>query len=93
MVKVYTRVKTRKITEAQVYPDALAVLKECLESIPNATVVVNQDIVLSPGKRADFVAAVTVAGRRVTLIAEWKKSGEPQFARHAINQMHAYRLI
>lgn len=78
------------MNEADLYSHAAITLKECFESVPAATLVVNQELRLDSHLRPDFVAEATVAGRQITLIAELKKSGEPQFARNAINQLHVY---
>jgi hypothetical protein len=78
-------------TEAQYYPQAATALKECLEAIPKAIVTIKQDVLLGSSLRPDFVAEVTVAGRHTALIAELKKTGEPQVARNAINQINTYR--
>jgi hypothetical protein len=78
-------------TEAQYYPQAATALKECLEAIPRAIVTIKQDVLLGSSLRPDFVAEVTVAGRHTALIAELKKTGEPQVARSAINQINTYR--
>jgi len=77
--------------EAELYLPAIAALKECLEAIPTATVVVRQNIPLTDGKQVDIAVEVTNSGRRTTLIAELKKSGEPQLAQTAINQINIYR--
>jgi len=64
-------------------------LKECLEAIPGANVVVHQIDHSVPVP--DLVASVNIEGRQTRLIAEVKKNGEPKSARDAINQMLYYR--
>ena len=91
MVKIPLKVKTGT-TEAELYPYALAALSECLEQIPSATVVIEEQ----PGEigvrwRPDFRVHLTHTGHRTTLVAEFKRSGEPLYAQNVIRQLQGYR--
>jgi len=78
--------------EAELYTYASSALRECLEQLPSATVIiVEHPGSIKPVRSPDFQVQLTHAGRQTSFLVELKKSGEPQYARNAINQIHGYR--
>lgn len=78
------------VTEVEIHSRAMAALQKCLEAVPAISVIINQEVSLSPDKRPDFVAEVKLGDTCVTVAAEVKKSGEPLYARNAIVQLKSY---
>ena len=75
------------VKKESLYRDALFA---CLRRIPSATVEAADEE--GPGQRADLRVQVGLpGGTSRTLICEFKDSGQPRWARQAINQLWAYR--
>ena len=75
------------VKKESLYRDALLA---CLRRIPSATVEATDDE--GPGQRADLRVQVGLpGGASRALICEFKDSGQPRWARQAINQLWAYR--
>jgi len=91
MVKLTFNVKMAA-AEAEIYPSATSALRKCFEELPAATLTIEEQPPSSRLQlRPDFVVHVTHMGRQTDFIAELKKSGEPQYVRTAISQIHFYR--
>ncbi len=80
-------------TEADLHSHAKTALQKCLEAIQATSVSIVQEVSLSPDKRPDLVAEVKLGDDCITVVAEIKKSGEPLYARNAIDQLKNYRQL
>lgn len=70
---------------------AYAAFKTLLESIPAAAVKVIQEAPVFANSSPEFVAEVTLSGHRTTVSAVLGRSGEPLYARNAIDQLNSFR--
>ncbi|WP_119324749.1 type IV toxin-antitoxin system AbiEi family antitoxin [Capsulimonas corticalis] len=75
--------------EVDVIPDAASALQKCLLQIAEGQVEYQISPRLPSGSRPDIVASF-IHDRRITVIGEVKKSGEPKYAREAFYQLERY---
>ena len=81
--------KIRKTVKRNLYRDALLA---CLRRIPSATAEATADEGPDPGNRQICGSkSVCRGGASRALICQFKDSGQPRWARQAINQLWAYR--